>query len=179
MPLLERSLAGDIGWYDNAPDCINFCVFVGQQIMRTRGVKQRTITRLRERMGLDVSRIWNILALIFGFNIGCGLFLERKARRLVLVHNQTTTPFITGDQPATNLTASRDTPPEILSLYFPISPHLAFHLGEPGGANVIPTDPVTDATVMTLNQRMAQASHSQIYARTREPLVAERNTHDR
>ena len=62
-------------------------------------MKERTISRLREKVGTDVSRIWDILALIFGFNVGCGLFLERQKRTLIAVHNETSTPFITGDQP--------------------------------------------------------------------------------
>jgi hypothetical protein len=89
-PLLARSLRGDISWYDDGEDCISFCNFVGAQQMRTRAVKERTISLLKERMGVDVSRIWDILALIFGFNIGCSLFLDRKKRKLVVV--RTTQP---------------------------------------------------------------------------------------
>ena len=115
-PLLARSLEGDFSWYENDKDCINFCNFVAAQHMRTRGVKERIISRLQERMGLDASRIWDILALIFGFTIGCNLFLERKKHRLAVVHNDTVVPFVTGDQPVTNLHGNGETPPEILSL---------------------------------------------------------------
>jgi uncharacterized protein DUF4238 len=171
-PLLTRSLSADFGWYGNDEDCIAFCNFVGAQYMRTRGVKERTINRLREKVGADVSRIWDILALIFGFNIGCGLFLERKKRTLIAVYNQTSTPFITGDQPIINLDGDGDMPPETLSVYYPLSPRLALYLGEPDKVSDIPFGTMTPDAAAYLNLRMAKASHSQIYAQTRAPLTA-------
>jgi hypothetical protein len=174
-PLLARSLAGDFTWYENDQDCISFCNFVGAQQMRTRAVKERTVKRLRERMGVDVSRIWDILALIFGSNIGCGLFLERKKRRLIAVRNDTTVPFITSDQPVTNLHGDGETPPEVLSLYYPISSRLALYLGEPDEVIDIPFEAMTARAATYLNLRIAKASHSQVYAQTPDPLIAVRD----
>jgi hypothetical protein len=170
VPLLARTLKEDFSWYENSEDCIRFCNFVGAQQMRTRGVKERTITRLKERMGLDISRIWDILALIFGFNIGCSLFLERKKRRLIAVRNETSVPFITSDQPVMNLHGNGETPPEIASLYYPISPRLALYLPEPNEESDIPFEAMTAKAATYLNQRIAKASHSQVYAQTADPL---------
>lgn len=174
-PLLARSLGGDFSWYENSEDCIVFCNFVGAQHMRTRGVKERTISRLKERMGLDVSRIWDILALIFGFNVGCSLFLERKRRRLIAVRNDTGVPFITGDQPVTNLHGNGETPPETLSLYYPISPLLALYLGEPNEVTDTPFEAMTASAATYLNLMIAKASHRQVYAQTPDPLTAIRD----
>ena len=174
-PLLARSLGGDFSWYENDKDCISFCNFVGAQQMRTRGVKERTISRLKERMGVDISRIWDILALIFGFNIGCGLFLERKKRRLIAVRNDTAVPFITSAQPVTNLHGNGETPPEILSLYYPISPWLALYLGEPDEVTDTPFEAMTARAATCLNLRIAKSSHSQVYAQTPDPLTAVRD----
>jgi hypothetical protein len=174
-PLLARSLAGDFSWYDDNQDCISFCNFVGAQQMRTRGVKERTISRLKERMGVDVSRIWDILALIFGFNIGCSLFLDREKRRLIAVRNDTAVPFITSDQPVINLHGNGETPPEMASLYYPISPRLALYLGEPNDPSDIPFEAMTASGATYLNLRVAKASHSQVYAQTRDLLPAVRD----
>lgn len=179
VPLLARSLRGDFSWYDNDKDCISFWNFVGAQQMRTRAVKERTISRLKERVGVDVSRIWDILALILGFNIGCNLFRERKKRRLIAVHNDTAVPFITSDQPVTNLYGNGETPPEILSLYYPISPRLALYLGEPDEVTDIPFEAMTDRAATCLNIRIAKASHSQVYAQTPDPLIAVRDHIDK
>jgi hypothetical protein len=171
-PLLARSLAGDFTWYENDQDCISFCNFVGAQQIRTRAVKEGTVRRLRERMNMDISRIWNILAVIFAFNIGCNLFLERKKRRLIAVRNDTTVPFVTSDQPAINLNGNGETPPEVLSLYYPISPRLALYLGEPDEVIDISYEAMTANAASYLNLRIAKASHSQVYAQTPEPLIA-------
>jgi hypothetical protein len=87
VPLLARSLRGDISWYENDEHCTTFCQFIALQHLRTRRTKERVIARLKERMNVDLSRIWQLLAVIFGFKVGCSLFLERKGRTLVLVRN--------------------------------------------------------------------------------------------
>lgn len=170
-PLLARALEEDIGWYESSEDCIKFCSFVAAQHMRTRGIKDRTITRLKERMGLDISRIWDIIALIVGFNLGCSLFLERKKRRLLAVRNDTSVPFITSDQPIVNLHGDGETPPELVSFYYPISPRRALYLPEPNETNEIPFEDMTAAAASYLNLRIARASHSQVYAQTADALT--------
>lgn len=179
VPLLTRALDEDISWYENDEHCISFCNFIAAQHMRTRKIKEETVSRLKERMGLDISRVWDILALIFGFNIGCGLFLERKRRRLIIIRNKSSMQFITGDQPVINLCANGETPPESLSFYYPISPGLALYLGEPEKASNIPFQALTVEAVAQLNISMAHASHSQTYAQSAEPLAIIRNQLDK
>jgi Protein of unknown function (DUF4238) len=171
FPLLVRSLDGDLSWYDNNEDCIAFCNFVAAQQLRTRGVKERTMNGLKEHLGVDVSRIWDILALIYGFNVGCSLFLERKKRKLIAARNDTVVPFITSDQPVVNLRGNGEAPPESLSIYYPISPRLALYLGEPDEASNVPFEAMTGEVATYLNLRIAKASHSQVYAQTPAPLT--------
>jgi hypothetical protein len=175
VPLLARSLSGDVSWYADDQDCISFCNFIGAQHMRTRGVKERTIFRLKERMGLDISRIWDVLSLIYSCNVGCSLFLERKRRTLLIVRNDTALPFVTGDQPVIILHGDGETPPESLSFYYPISPRLALYFGEPEEVADVPVGVMTAESVARLNMKMAMASHSQIYAETSDPLTVIRD----
>jgi hypothetical protein len=170
-PLLSRALAGDIRWYNNVPDCIAFCNFIAAQHMRTTGVKSKTIRRLQEHMGLDISRIWDILALTYGFNIGRSLFLERKRRELILIKNESAMPFVTSDQPVTNLYGTGEAPPSMLSFYYPISPWRALYLGEPDEATRIAREPMSEAAVTGLNLTIAKKSYRQIYAHA--PVVLE------
>jgi hypothetical protein len=175
VPLLARSLDGDFSWYEDDADCIVFCNFVAAQHMRTRAVKERTIERLNTRLGLDVSRIWDIIALINAFTLGCNLFLERKKRRLIVIRNDTSVPFITADQPVTNLLATGESAPEKLSLYYPISPRLALHLGEPDEPIEVPLETMTAPAAAFLNRRIAGASLTQVYAQTADPLILVRD----
>src|ERR1700683_1118712 len=128
--------------------------------MRTRGVKERTVCRRKERMSVDIGRIWNFLSLIFGFNIRCSLFLGRKRRPLKLIRNMTALPF------------------EHLSLYYPIASHQALYLGEPGEPMDIADRAMTVQIAAKLNPKIAQGSHTQIYEKAevqnqkRTPLSA-------
>jgi hypothetical protein len=170
VPLLAPTLQADVEWYQNDQHCISFCNFIAAQHMRTRNVKEKTIARLKDRVGLDISRVWNILGLILGFNIGCALFLERKRRRLILLQNDTGMQFITGDQPLINLHGDGESPPESLSFYYPLSPRLALYLGEPEESPVRSFDALTADAVLELNLRIARASHSQTYAHAADSL---------
>ncbi len=72
----------------------------------------------------------------------------------------------------------REDPLQTLSLYFPISPRLALYLGEPGEVTDTPFEAMTARAAGYLNLRMANASHSQVYARTPEPLIAVKENRD-
>jgi hypothetical protein len=169
-PLLDLSLSGDISWYEDNQRRLEFCNFLAAQHMRTRAVKERTIQRLKNRMKLDISRIWDVLALLFSFNVGSSLFLQKNRRALLLLSNKTRVPFATSDQPVINIYGNGDTPPEKLSFFYPISPSSALYLAEPDEVTDISFASMAENTVRHLNLRVAQASHSQVYAQTLEPL---------
>jgi hypothetical protein len=126
-------------------------------------------------MNLDISRIWDILALTYAFNIGCSLFLERKRRDLILICNDSVVPFITGDQPVVNLHGDGETGPDKLSMYYPISPRLALYLGEPNEATNIARGAMAKEAVMELNLLIAKKSFTQIYAHSGAELERVRN----
>ena len=169
LPLLPRCLEEDITWFQDVPSAIAFCSYVGAQHMRTRAVKAKTIKRLSDRMKLDISRIWDLMALIFAFNYGCSIFFDRASRPLVLVRNDTSTPFVTSDQPVVNLDGGGDDPPDTLSIYYPISPRLALFIGAPGMPQ-LPERGLTDEQAANLNRRIAEGSHLQVYARDKASL---------
>jgi Protein of unknown function (DUF4238) len=172
LAIHPRLLAGDIGWYGKTDDCIRFLMFICAQHMRTRGIKQKTIEGFQSRMGLDISRVWDIAALMMVHQLSCSLFLERGSRRPQIIENTTAVPFVTGDQPTINLQGGdSEKSPEVLSFYYPLSPRLALYLGEPGEAAQI-VEPITAESVYELNVRMAKESHSQIFAHASEPLLA-------
>jgi hypothetical protein len=169
-PLLTRSLRNDVGWYGSDEHCITFCQYIAMQHLRTRRTKERVTTRLKKHMNLDVSRIWHILALIFGFNAGCSVFIERKQRTLALIKNESAVPFITGDQPVVNIHADGEEAPERMTFYYPLSPRLAIFFCEPGEPAPAVAPGEMERFVADLNFRIARTSHSQIYSATPEPL---------
>jgi hypothetical protein len=170
-PLLDRTLQRDLTWFHSNGDCISFCNFLGSQYMRTKGVKERTLERLNDPESVDLTRVWGVLGLLLGINIGCGLYLERNRRVPLLIENQTTEKFITGDQPVINLQAKEFAAPELLSIYYPVSPALALYLPEPGERHSLSAILIDAAEVRVLNQKMARASHSQVYGQDAKSLA--------
>jgi len=170
LPLLKHALNKDISFYSNEKSCITLFHYLASQHMRTKGIKVKTIEVLNRKCGLDVSRVWPIMSHMFATNIGMGVYLERKSRRLVLLENTTDLAFITGDQPVINLHSDGKKPPATLSWYYPISPFLALLLPEVNEDPAISTESLTSAQVSHLNARIVAASHRQVFAQSRSEL---------
>jgi Protein of unknown function (DUF4238) len=170
LPLLDGALRKDISFYSDKKSCITLFHFLATQHMRTKGVKVKIINTLKQKDGLDVSRIWGIMSHMFATNIGMVVCLERSKRKLALVENTTDRAFITGDQPVINLHGGGEKSPATLSWYYPISPRLALLLTEVDEEPAFTTASLTSAQVNDLNARMVAASHSQMFAQSQESL---------
>ncbi len=176
LPILEDILRGDLSFYESNDRCIAFLYFICTQHMRTKGIKERSIERVEGRNGQDLRRIWDLAVLMFAYNIGMGLFLERKKRKLALVENRTDVPFITGDQPIINLHGDGIRPPEELCFYYPVSPKLALILPEVDRDPPFATESLSSAQATGLNTKMLEASHSQLFGQTKSSLLPYKNS---
>lgn len=169
LPLLERIKSRDIGFFSDGKEALDFIIFICSQYMRTKAIRVRALERLKQNKLPDLARIWNLLGYLFAVNIGFGLYHGRRRRQLVLIENSTEIPFITGDQPITNLLGSiSDSPPEVLILYYPITPSLALVLTEEDREP--PFTEVTSEKVLELNERILAVSHRQVFASSELPL---------
>ena len=79
--------------------------------------------------------------------------------------------FITGDQPAINLKASRPYPPEN-SIHYPLSPQLALLLSDVDEEPPFAAKAITAAHASTLNGKLFEASYNQVFAQSEEALKA-------
>jgi Protein of unknown function (DUF4238) len=173
-PLLDRIHQGDISFYEDPAQAINFCFFIAMQHMRTKGIKTRVIAELREKDGIDLGRTWDIISAMYALNMGSNLYFQRKQRKLVLIKNTTDLEFITGDQPTINLDAEAGKPVLTATTYYPVSPFLALILTETDGKSPFSTEALTTAQVAYLNARTAKASHRQIFGRSDAALLRAR-----
>jgi hypothetical protein len=152
-----------VSFYSTEEGCITFLHFICTQLMRTKGIKARTIEIVKQKNGHDLTRIWDIMSHMFSVNIGASLFLERKKRKLAIIENSTDVPFITGDQPVINLRGNRMQPVTTFSLYYPLAPRLALILSEVDEDPALSTDSLTPTQVLTLNAKIFEACHSQVF----------------
>ena len=174
QPLLDAARRGDVSFYIDDDQCILFAYFLSLQYFRTFGLRARVIERLKANVGVDVTKCWTILSQVYATNVGATLFFERKRRPVVLLKNETGVPFITGDQPAINLAADRQeqSPPDYLSIYYPIAPRRALALYEPDCEQAYGAGPLSERHVRELNEAIAAASYKQVFADSVEALTS-------
>jgi hypothetical protein len=175
-PVFDAIRRKDLSFYNDPEFCGQFAHFLSLQNLRTKGVRERFLAAERERPsgfggGFSAERCWNIIAHCAAVNAGASLLLERKKRPLILLENDTGTPFITGDQPTVNLLgASRGETPRLLAFYYPVSPKLAVILDEVQERTGFPPGHVSVGQAEMLNRKIQQAAHKQVFASLRHVL---------
>ena len=172
-PILDAIKLRDLSFYFNDKQCMRFLHYMCLQYFRTRAIKERVLDRVIDTAIFDVGKCWNVLRHIFAANVGATLFLERKNRKLLLLENVTEIPFITGDQPIINLCckATIAEAPDLLVLYYPLTPQLALILEECDmecGFDL----KVSANDVTKLNRAILSASFLQVFGNTECALTS-------
>lgn len=121
--ILNSLRNGDDDFYRDEALCADFVYFLSLQYFRTAKMKKGLGNIHSTLPGHDSRRTAQILNHILATNVGAGLFRERKAYRIAFLKNETSAPFIAGDQPVLNMLDPKAT--DDLELYYPLSPHLA------------------------------------------------------
>jgi Protein of unknown function (DUF4238) len=175
-PVFDAIRRKDLSFYDDPELCGQFAHFLSLQNLRTKGVRERFLVAERERPsgfgdGFSAERCWNIIAHCAAVNAGGSLLLERQKRPVILLENETGTPFITGDQPAVNLLgASPGEMPRLLAFYYPVSPQLAVILDEVQERTGFRPGQVSVEQVEILNGKIQRAAHKQVFGSSRQIL---------
>jgi len=115
---------------------IEFLMFFGHQISRTKTFRDGVIKALFRRSALEIEvadaieHAWWFLSYMFGMNIGLRLYLDRHDATHALLVNETKVPFITSDQPVVNVhscvSEKEFAVPQHSDLLYPISPRIAY-----------------------------------------------------
>lgn len=171
-PVFDAIRRKDLGFYGDPDLCGQFTHFLSLQHLRTKGMRERILAKGLERpSGISMERCWNVIYHSAAVNAGGSLLIERDKRPLILLENNTSTPFITGDQPTVNLLAPPEGEmPRLLAFYYPVSPQLAVILDEADEPTGFQPGPVSTEQVKKLNGEMQHAAHKQVFANSREVL---------
>jgi hypothetical protein len=177
---LDSILREDIGFYDTDEDCMEFLLFLFVQHQRTEKIKKSVLEAVKHVKTVEFENVWNVLRHIFATNIAWVLYAERKAFKMVLLKNETSIEFITGDQPVINTYASigvSKTPPNELELYYPVSPKLAILISEREELKDTRLKLLNENDVMAYNRMIVKNSHNQIYATSTNILEEYKDLH--
>jgi hypothetical protein len=171
-PIFDAIRRKDLSFYRDPILCGQFTHFLSLQHLRTKGMRERMFANESERpLASSVERCWNIICHSAAVNAGGSLLIERDKRPLILLENDTGTPFITGDQPTVNLLALPPGElPRLLAFYYPVSPRLAVILDEADEPTGFRPGQVSTVQVERLNGEIHRAAHKQVFASSREVL---------
>ncbi|WP_323950233.1 DUF4238 domain-containing protein [Aeromonas caviae] len=128
---IEKLIARREDVFDNRNDYVKFIHYICTQYTRTNSMKQKAILSIPNTLPVDMSKVWNIFSHIIATSVGLSIIREEGQWSVVTLINQSSTPFITTDQPVINTFAAFDHQPEEnheLELYYPLSPTIAILL---------------------------------------------------
>jgi hypothetical protein len=175
LVFIRRMLAGETDFYSDDEQAAKFIYALCVQFTRTKQVREAAVAQIgADFRGCDVRRVMSVLAPLMAMGIGQSLYRDRQQYKLLLIDNDTDTPFITADQPIINLQATRTgEPPEKLEFLYPLSPRKAMLLLESsskrGGF------PLSAVSVNSYNMMMVENSCEQVFSNSREYLYSIKN----
>jgi|SRR5208282_3182060 len=170
-PYLQHMLEGDVSFYRDPAKAAEFLYGLSLQYFRTKKMREAIIARVRQPFE-NIGRVWGILSHMFAVNLGASLFVDRKLFKILLIDNETTVPFITGDQPIINLhgNSSGVNPPEKMELYYPLSPAKAMLLIEQSNTMHSAGSPVTMEEAHRYNRLIATGAWKQLFSSSEDSL---------
>lgn len=164
---LDSILKEDIGFYFADEDCMGFIYYLCVQYMRTNKLKSSMVINLSKYKSIDMHKIWNVLSHIFAINMGWNLYIRKDSFKMVLLKNESSKQFITGDQPVINTYATGNSYQkqiDNLEFYYPVSPELAILITE--------KDNYKDKTLLLLNDEEVEAYNDHILKNSYEQIYA-------
>jgi len=169
LVFIRRMLAGDTGFYSDNEQAAKFLHAICVQYTRTKQIREAT-TKLTGTTfrGCDVRRMMSVLAPLMAMAVAQSLYVDKEQFVLVLLENETDTPFITADQPIINLHhLLNGKPPLKFELYYPLSPTKAMLLVE----RESPYDRLpSSVSINNYNVMMLKNSCEQVFSNSGEYL---------
>jgi hypothetical protein len=164
---LRQMLTGSTDFYTDDEQAARFLNALCIQFMRTKQVREAAVNQIGTNFkSCDVRRMMGVLCPLMAMAVGQSLYVDRKKFKLVLLDNDTDTPFITADQPIINLQATHTgKPPEELELFYPLSPRKAMLLLESSSKRS--EFLLGAASVNNYNMMMVKNSHQQVFSNSK------------
>lgn len=167
---IQLLLEEDTSFFKTDKGFLDFIYYICVQYMRTKKIRESIILSFREQnTNVPMDKCWNLLSHMFATNMGWNIYKDRKNYKMVLIKNNSNKEFITGDQPVVNIFTNnipKNTQPDRLAFYYPISPKLAILIIENKyfhGTNLLN---YSEEEVDSHNLVIFNKSHEQIYSQS-------------
>lgn len=180
---LDGLAAGDLSALEDKSASIGLYSYLGHQVTRTKAFKEKFLGQILNKAPASESRDeairlakknWWFICFMLGDNVGCSMFSSRHDDDLMLIENNSDTPFITCDSPVVNIHPNnynlpKGEPAEHLDMLFPISPRYVLIIATSNLWGVL-KDGVNIETVLELNSRIASNAQFSIYGNVKSVI---------
>jgi len=164
-PIIKELVSGESNFYDNLLKRSTFFYFIAMQFFRTKRQKDAILTAYKRQIKKDVEHIWIHLASIHASD----LLMKLNYLNMVLLVNNTETPFITSDNPVLVKEYYENLYFPIESeVYYPVSPKVAIILTQEK-QNLF-KNYVSQQDVVHFNDLIAAIAFEEVYADNEEVL---------
>ena len=170
---IDSILNENIDFYSTEKGCMDFAYYLCVQYVRTQKIQDNIFKNFRNIKSVNIENVWNVMRHIYATNMAWVLFAERNRFRMILIHNQSEAPLITGDQPVVNTYAVgklvNETVDEV-EFYYPVSPKLAILISEKEEYQSVSELVFNSEEAHLYNSYILKSFHEQIYSNSRETL---------
>lgn len=188
LPYLNYLKNSNMDFLNSKEDKLKFLFFICLQYMRTRMLKnniQKSVKagqqQKKNQKPIDpilIDNLWSVLYVIFARRCAEGIS-SRNLHRFLILKNNSTTPFITGDQPVINTRTdySEYTEAKELELYYPLTPSLALLITPFRNGNEDQSIfEIQEDKVKLYNSLIFKASHELVFANDESVLQSFKNS---
>jgi hypothetical protein len=182
LPVIKSLCKGDSDILLSDKNMMALCSYMGHQFTRTKAFKEISLAAIKKNpLAIEhkdlielIEKNWWYISFMFGINFGCDLYRSKNEDNHIFIVNDTSTPFLTSDNPLINIHSSLKTiekgaVPENLDLYFPLSPRYAYMINNSLEYNGL-SSTIDEKIVQKLNHFMLIKSDKTIYGNSREIL---------
>jgi hypothetical protein len=175
IPYIEKLINNDVGFLKDENGYFEFIYFLCVQYFRTKKRKETFLELQEEFKSFDLVKIWNVCSHIMATALAFGMIREKEDFTCVMLKNNSTTEFITGDQPVINTFAKLDEKEKLeheeLELYYPITPKSALIISRKPEYKGIEEVEVDEVFATQLNDMIFLNSYDQIYSNNELSLL--------
>ncbi|MGO1297768.1 MAG: DUF4238 domain-containing protein [Vibrio sp.] len=181
VDILRNLTAGNGGILKDDDSMLKFCAYLGHQISRTKRMKTKSIETVYKHTPPQykfladlLEKNWWFISYMLGLNIGVSFFESRSKENHIYIKNNTTIPFITGDNPCVNIHECLEgkdplTPPEKGDFFFPLSPKYGYMINESDKYNYL-SESIDPEMVRLLNRKIALNREYYLFSSTSDSI---------
>lgn len=169
IPIIDALRNYDVSIFNDIERLIPLTMYLGFQYFRTRKMEGIALDKMGHINTIEIGAIWGLMRVIYGFNVGSGLFNTYKTWSVKYLDVPSGFEYIASDQPLINI-ADNPMSDKEFEFYYPLTPELAIQLKPLSSSPGVTRSTISEDELISMNVTLAASSFEQIFARSERTL---------